>query len=152
VIVVITIIILGVILSRTYRVPFFFVDAFGISFSAVHWIGWIGALYIAITVPVYSVVKRRYPHYARRMLNIHIIGNLLAMMLVSIHFANQVTRSAIDFGTGTLLYISLILLVTTGMALMTGALKKYIRQVRFIHPASAIAFYLLLLVHIILNF
>ena len=42
---------------------FFQVEVFGISHSAVHWLGWIGALYIAFATPIYPIIKRKYSHF-----------------------------------------------------------------------------------------
>jgi hypothetical protein len=86
------------------------------------------------------------------MLKVHVLGNLLAVMLVSIHFAHQVTRPPTnypDLGTGVVLYISMVLLVLTGFMLYFGFGKRLIKQLRFLHPSIALTFYLTIILHII---
>jgi hypothetical protein len=123
VLVIITAIIVTLIALDIYRVPFRLVEILGVNYPLIHWIGWIGAVYIALTVPIYPIVKRRYPKYTRKVLNFHVVGNLLAVLLVSIHFTQQLTRPPSnypDLGTGIILYVSVILLVATGMVLIYG--------------------------------
>ncbi|MCW4030977.1 MAG: hypothetical protein NWE80_01285, partial [Candidatus Bathyarchaeota archaeon] len=85
------VIVVALIFLRVWRIPFFYVEVLGISHSAVHWVGWTGTLYIAFATPIYPIVKRKYSHHLKKMLNIHVMGNLLGVLLVSIHFAHQVT-------------------------------------------------------------
>jgi hypothetical protein len=152
VIIAVTVVVVGLVFLRAFRIPFFQISVFGVSNSAVHWIGWVGALYIAFATPVHFIVKRRYPHHVRKTLKLHVVGNLLAVLLVSIHFAHQVTRPASsypDLGTGVVLYAAMALLVATGMALVSGVGKRLVRHVRFLHPAFALTFYTVIVMHII---
>jgi len=147
-----TVILVALIFLRLFRIPFFNVVIFGISYSAVHWLGWIGTLYIAAVTPLYSVVKRRSPVHLRGMLKVHVLGNLISVMLISIHFAHQVTRSPSnypDLGTGIVLYLAMILLVSTGFMTYTGSAKRFTKQMRFLHPSVALTFYLTIVLHII---
>jgi hypothetical protein len=85
-------------------------------------------------------------------LSIHVTGNLLGVLLVSIHFAHQVTRpiSAYpDLGTGIVLYATMIMLSATGLILITGIGRKLYKQIRFLHPAFAITFYTVIVMHIL---
>lgn len=151
-IIVVIIVVVALIFLRVFRIPFFEISVFGISHSAVHWIGWAGTLYIAFATPVYPVVKRRHPHSIGKALYLHVVGNLLAVLLVSIHFAHQVTRSASsypDLGTGVVLYAAMVLLVSSGFVLVSGVGKKLVRQIRFLHPAFALTFYTVIIMHII---
>jgi len=145
-------IVVALIFLRVFRVPYMQINLFGLSNSATHWIGWIGTLFIAFATPGYSIVKRKYPLYTRKMFNIHVTGNLLAVLLVSIHFAHQVTRPASnypDLGTGIVLYAAMILLVATGMVQISGPVKRLVKQARFLHPAFALTFYTVIIMHII---
>ena len=86
-------------------------------FRANHWFVWIGTLYIAFAVPIVAILKRRLPSRFATFFRIHVFGNLLAFLLVSIHFASQIDRPATAYpqlGTGLALYIIMILLVATG--------------------------------------
>ena len=146
------IIVVALIFLRVWRIPFFQVEFLGMSHSAVHWIGWIGTMYIAFATPIYPILKRKYSHLMEKTLNIHVTGNLLGVLLISIHFAHQVTRpiSAYpDLGTGIVLYAAMIMLSATGLILITGIGRKFLRQIRFLHPAFAITFYTVIVMHIL---
>ena len=151
-IVIITVIIEAMIFLRVTRLPFIQLTVLGATHSLTHWVGWIGTLYIAFTAPLLPVIKRKASRHYKAMLNIHIIGNLLAVLLISVHFAQQLTRPATAypvFGTGMVLYPTMILLVATGLVLTSGALGKYFRQLHFLHSALVLTFYLVIVMHII---
>lgn len=63
VMVAVIIVVVALIFLRVWRIPFVQVEVFGISHSAVHWLGWIGALYIAFATPIYPIIKRKYSHF-----------------------------------------------------------------------------------------
>ena len=78
-----------------------------------HWFVWIGTLYIAFSIPVFYVSKRRHPKRLTTLIRIHAFGNLFAFMLISIHFAQQIGRPPQfypDLGTGLTLYIVVFIL------------------------------------------
>ena len=147
-----TIIIVVLIFLHIYRIPFYLIDILGISNSPVHWLGWAGTLFIGFIVPAYSIVKRYSPTKIRGMLKIHVVGNLLSVTAISIHFAHQVTRPANnypDLGTGIVLYAAMILLVSTGFMQYFGLAKSKLKILRFLHPAIALTFYLTIVMHIL---
>jgi hypothetical protein len=146
------IVVVGLVFLQVVRIPYFQISVLGVSHSAVHWIGWAGTLYLAFATPVYPIVKRKHPHRMRKTLYLHVVGNLLAVFLVSVHFAHQVTRPASsypDLGTGVVLYAAMVLLVASGMVLVSGVGKRLIKHVQFVHPALALTFYLVIAMHII---
>ncbi len=118
-----------------------------------HWFTWIGTVYIAFATPAYYLLKRRYSNRFKIFLNIHVFGNLLAFMLISIHFTQQVSRSPHaypDLGTGIVLYAALIALISTGFLLkFLQPTKINGKSIRFIHTAVTLTFYLIILVHIL---
>ncbi|MEJ2242469.1 MAG: hypothetical protein P8Y18_10060, partial [Candidatus Bathyarchaeota archaeon] len=121
----------GSIFLRIWRVPFVQVEVLGINNSAIHWIGWIGALYLAFATPIYPIIKRRYPVQVSKVLNFHVLGNLVGVLFVSIHFANHVTRPASsypDLGTGLVIYITMIILLITGWVMVSGLAKKFYKR------------------------
>jgi hypothetical protein len=135
-----------------WRVPFIQIEILGISHSAIHWIGWIGALYLAFATPFYPIIKRKYPSQLNKILTIHVLGNLLGILMVSIHFANHVTRPASsypDLGTGLVLQITMIFLLATGWMMVSGIGRKYYKKNLFVHPAYAISFYTVIVIHIL---
>jgi hypothetical protein len=122
-------------------------------FRLNHWFVWIGTIYIAFAVPVIAILKRRNPNRIGTVYRLHVFGNLLAFSLISLHFASQISRPADrypDLGTGLVLYIAMILLVGTGFLLRFRLLPKIKPQTyRFVHTGSAVAFYLIIIVHIL---
>lgn len=128
------------------------VEILGISHSAVHWIGWIGALIIALITPIYPIIKRKYAQHLKKMMDIHVTTNLIGVLFVSIHFTHQVTRPVTaypDLGTGLVLYIAMILLSISGMMMISGIASRFFKQIRFLHPAYAITFYTVIIIHIL---
>lgn len=122
-------------------------------FRLNQWFVWIGAVYVAIAVPVIAVLKKRRPQRYKTLFRTHVFGNLLAFMLISLHFASQISRPASsypDLGTGLVLYIAMLLLVGTGF-LQRFQLRSSIKpqSYRFVHMGSAFAFYLIIIVHIL---
>jgi len=86
-------------------------------FRVMHWFAWIGTLYIAFAVPIIAVLKKRSPDRYMTLFRVHVFGNLIAFLLVSLHFASQISRSPASYpelGTGLALYIIMVLLVGTG--------------------------------------
>jgi Na+/H+ antiporter NhaA len=122
-------------------------------FRLSHWFVLIGATYVAFAVPIIAVLKKRHPQRYKTLLRTHVFGNLLAFMLVSLHFVSQISRPATSYpslGTGLVLYIAMLLLVGTGF-LQRFQLTPNIKPqfYRFIHVSSAFAFYLIIVVHIL---
>lgn len=98
------------------------------------------------------MVKRRYASRLRMFLGIHVFGNLLAFMLISLHFASQISRSAQfypELGTGLTLYSFLLILVTTGIMHRFNFVNKYLGPCRFLHKSSVIALFLIIFFHIL---
>jgi len=117
-----------------------------------HWFSWAGALFVAVYIPIYHVLKRRYPKHYRGLLDVHIFGNLIAVALVSIHFTQQITRPPVaypDLGTGIVLYPTMLLLVLAGFILAFRFAKTRYRVWWFFHASLGITFYMVIVVHIL---
>lgn len=117
-----------------------------------HWLSWTGTLFIAIFTPIYYSIKRRSPAKIKTLLKVHMFGNLIAVMFVSIHFTQQISRPPQAYpslGTGIVLYASMILLVLTGFFLRFQAAKGYRRVWRYLHTSVTMAFYLIIVVHVL---
>ena len=127
----------------------FFVGPFRLN----HWFVWIGTLYIALAVPIVAASKRRRPNMYKSLLRIHVFGNLVAFLLISLHFTGQIGRPTEfypELGTGLVMYIAMILLVGTGVFQRFHLIPSIKNQTyRFIHTGSALAFYLIIGVHIL---
>lgn len=116
-----------------------------------HWVGWIGALYIAVAVPAYAIFKRRKPQKMKGLLRMHVYGNLLAFLLISIHFASQMARPTLpDLGTGIALYTAMLLLAATGLLQRFRIIQGLkLQGNRFLHVSLAVSFYLVIGIHIL---
>jgi hypothetical protein len=122
-----------------------------------HWFAIAGVLFIVIYTPVFYVLKRRYPENEKILLGIHVFGSLFSFLLVSIHFAQLVSPPALIFSegrTGAALYLVLVIIVVTGVIHRFGLLKslgKYgvPHRNRFVHIALTLAFYLVLVFHVL---
>ncbi len=117
-----------------------------------HWLGWFGFLFILIYVPLFVTMKRKYVKKIRLFLGVHVLGNLTAFLLISIHFASQISRPAQfypDLGTGLALYIFMITLVVTGFFQRFNLLSKNRKAWRFLHTSSVTALLVIILIHIL---
>jgi hypothetical protein len=127
----------------------FYVGPFRLS----HWFVWIGTIYVAFAVPAIAILKKRHPQRYKTLSRTHVFGNLLAFMLISLHFASQISRPATSYpelGTGIFLYTAMVLLVGTGFLQRFQLIHSIKPQsYRFIHVGSAVAFYLIIVVHIL---
>ncbi|MBT0159626.1 hypothetical protein G4O51_06545 [Candidatus Bathyarchaeota archaeon A05DMB-2] len=122
-------------------------------FRITHWFTWIGTIYIAFTVPIIAFFKKRFPKKYQMLYRTHMFGNLLSFLLISLHFASQISRPAEaypDLGTGLVLYIAVLLLVSTGILQRLRLLSKVKPQtLKLLHIGSAVTFYLTISVHIL---
>jgi len=119
-----------------------------------HWLVFIGAGYIAVFTPIYAIIKRRSPKHLGRLLNIHVFGNLVAFLLISIHFTQQMGRPAQfapTLGTGLTLYIIVAIMVVTGLIQQFQLLRRFLRSWRFIHVSLSLSFYIVVVIHILHN-
>ena len=134
-----------------------FSEPFG-PFRVTHWFVWIGTLYIAFVVPAIAILKKRLPTRYMTLFRVHVFGNLFAFVLVSLHFASQISRSPTSFpqlGTGLALYIIMVLLVATGFTHRFQLIPQIKSQTRkFIHVGLTFSFYIIIGIHILhgLNF
>ena len=129
----------------------FFVDPF----LLIHWLGLIGSVFIGIFIPIYYVLKRKRTQNRKNLLRIHVFGNLLAFLLISIHFAQNVGRLANFYskmGDGIILFLVLATFVVTGITERFHLLKKWVKYTRFVHRYLVVLFYLILIIHALQGF
>lgn len=126
------------------------------SYRFHHWLVIVGSFYVAIISPFFAVLKRIKLNSFRSLMRVHVFGNLLAFVLVSIHFAGQLSRPLAfypDLGSGVGLYFAMALLVFTGFLLRYGLVSGGSRRfLRLIHVLSVAFFYLVILVHALQGF
>ena len=122
-------------------------------FRIIHYVAFAGTLYVAFGVILFAALKRRNPNHYKMLLRLHSIGNLFAFMLISLHFAGQIGRPLNfypNLGTGLALYVGMIALVGTGLALRFSLFRSFSSKTnRFVHAGLAFAFYLIIGVHIL---
>lgn len=127
-------------------------------FRVNHWFVLIGALYIVCIVPIIAVSKRHYQSRFTTLFRVHVFGNLLAFLLISLHFAGQISRPATTYpqlGTGLALYTVMLLLVATGFIHRFQLIPQIKPQTRrFVHVGLSFSLYIIIGIHILhgLNF
>lgn len=148
----ILIIIIGIIIGYAVAVRILQLHILIEFFYIHHWFSWIGAVYIAIDVPVIYWLKQRYPDKRQRLIGMHIFGNLIATLLISIHFTQQLTRPQEfypDLGTGLVLIIILLLLIGTGFIMRFVKPPSLYRNLRYFHAGITFSFYIVIIIHIL---
>ena len=121
-----------------------------------HWAVIIGAFYVAIITPFFVILKRSKPESLKNLYRFHVFGNLLAFLLVSVHFAGQLSRPLEfypDLGAGVGLYVAMAVLVFTGFFLRYGLVAAGSRRVlRIVHVIAVLSFYLVIVFHALHGF
>jgi hypothetical protein len=110
--------------------------------------GLIGGFWIAVVTPVYVVLKRRRSMRIKAWVRMHMFGNLVAFMLISVHFTYWIT-SVSFIGTGFALFVATFTLVVTGLLYRFNIVQNSRRYIRFVHVSMTTAFYLILAIHIL---
>ena len=113
-----------------------------------HWMSLIGGFWIAFVTPLFYVVKHRRPERIKVLLRLHVFGNLVAFMLISVHFTYWIV-SVSFMGTGLALFAAVLTLVVTGLLQRFNMMQNSGRHIRFIHISMTTAFYLILTIHIL---
>jgi hypothetical protein len=113
----------------------------------IHRMSLIGGFWIAIVTPIYYLLKHHRPNRIKALIRIHLFGNLIAFMLISIHFTFWITTVSF-IGTGLALFVSVFILVVTGLLQRFTTLSSR-RPIRFLHVSTTTAFYLILAIHIL---
>jgi hypothetical protein len=131
----------------------FFIGFFIGPIRLSHWLVWIGTVYIAFVVPTIALLKKYYPKHYLPLFRIHVFGNLIAFLLISLHFLAQISRPTSVFpqlGTGIALYVDMILLVSTGFTHRFQLIPQIKSQTRkFIHVGLTFSFYIIIVIHIL---
>ncbi len=124
------------------------------SLLLAHWLAYIATAYIAIFTPMYARLKRRSPGRFRTLLNIHVFGNLIAFLLISMHYAHHMGRPpefAPTIGTGLALYVILAIMVLTGLMQRFRLATRFQKTWRFVHVGLSLSFYIVVIMHILIT-
>ena len=126
------------------------------SYRFHHWSVIIGSFYVALITPFFFVLKRFKPASLRTLFRVHVFGNLLAFLFVSVHFTGQLSRPLEfypDLGSGVGLYGAMSLLVFSGFflrySLVAGGLRRFLRV---IHVLAVVSFYFVIVLHALHGF
>ena len=133
-----------------YRLTFFVG-----SYLLIHWLGIIATTFIVVSIPIHYVIKRKRSQNFKRILKVHIIGNLVAFLLISIHFAQNIARLAEAperLGIGFVLYLVLSLIVATGIVERYQKNGKLLIYIKHIHKYTALILYSVMLIHLLEGF
>ncbi len=142
----------ALIVLRLVRLPLIVIDVLGARNSITHWVGWAGSLTVLAVTAWYVYRKRARRSPSAGALRLHAFGNLVGFLLVSIHFAQQVSRSPANYpelGTGVVQYAAMIILVSTGFTTLFAVRPGWARYYRFLHPAAALTLLMTIILHII---
>ena len=129
----------------------FFVD----SLFFVHWLGLGATIFIAVFVPIYYILKRNKPRKIKTLLRIHVFGNLLGFLLVSIHFSQNIGRLAGFYprlSDGFVLFLVMVVIVVTGVIERFAGKPKLTRYTKPVHRYAVAVFYLVVIVHALQGF
>ncbi|MCW4015910.1 MAG: hypothetical protein NWF06_06030 [Candidatus Bathyarchaeota archaeon] len=139
-----------IVFSAVAYVQWYSLSFFVGSLFFVHWLGIAATIFIAAIIPVYYVLKRKRPKNIKMLLKIHVFGNLVSFMLVSIHFAQNIGRLSgfyLRLNFGFVLFLVLSIIVATGMLERFGHNPKIARYTRPIHRYTVVIFYLIVIIH-----
>jgi len=119
-----------------------------------HLFGIIGASWIAIFTPIFVLLRRRSPQYSKMLVDIHVTGNLIAFLIFSMHFWQQVGRPADyypELGTGLSLYMILTTITVTGLLIRFRIWQRLSKSLRTTHVGLVASFYIVLTIHVLRN-
>ena len=146
------ILLVTVILSVVAFVQWYDLSFFVGSLFFVHWLSILAITFIVVSVPVYFVLKRKRPQNKKMLQKIHVFGNLLAFLLVSTHFSQNIGRLAGFYqrwGSGFILFIVLSVIVATGMLERFRAKRNFVQYMKPVHRYTVAVFYLVTVVHVL---
>ena len=118
-----------------------------------HWLGWLSMGFIIIYVPIFIILKKRKPKIYQKLMKVHEIGFIVAFMLVSLHIGAQIRRVfPPEIGTGIAAYVSLLILVVTGIMRKNQILATRMATLRLVHLSMVVSFFLVIVFHVIRAF
>jgi hypothetical protein len=117
-----------------------------------HWFVVLGASFIAVYTIAFYYLKRHFRNSYKRLTVIHAMGNLVAFILISTHFGvhlKEIVVMKMHPATGVPLFISVFLLVITGFMMKFHVKPGWTRPLRPFHAAVSLAFFLIIVVHVL---
>lgn len=120
-----------------------------------HWIAIIGGAYLVISTALFAYFK----HYSKMkkgsLLKFHTTGNLLAVMLIAIHFGQHLGRPAEfapDLRAGLATFLLLVIALAAGILMFFGIAPQKRGSWYLIHAGFALSLFIVVLIHALNNF
>ncbi len=120
-----------------------------------HWIAIIGGAYLIISTIAFAYLNRYSKMKKGSLLKFHVIGNLLAVMLIAIHFAQHLGRPAEfapDLRAGLATFLLLIIALAAGIMMFFGIAKHKRGSWYLIHAGFALSLFIVVIIHALNNF
>ena len=121
----------------------------------VHWFSIIATVFIVVSNSIYYFLKRLKVKNKQTLLKIHVFGNLLAFLPISIHFAQNVGRLALAperLGVGFILFLILLVSLATGVIERYHSKGKLVSYSNFVHKYSFVILFFVALIHVLKGF
>ena len=119
-----------------------------------HLLGILGASFIIVYTPLFYFLKRKRPNLNKRLLKMHIFGNSISFMFVTLHMISNLIL--LPLGIGVLSYLFVLLLMSSGFSYRFGILKPlnvFMKDIphynRYLHISLTISFYIVFLFHLL---
>ncbi|MHB1485465.1 MAG: hypothetical protein ACYCYI_12490 [Saccharofermentanales bacterium] len=120
-----------------------------------HWFTIIGGTYILTATLIFSLLKRHTGINPGILLKVHVFGNILALTLIFMHIAMQLSRSGQSFpelGTGFSSFVIFIAISIFGFMTRFGILIKKRESWRLMHIGLAMSLLVIVTMHFLRNF
>ena len=124
-------------------------------FFSDHWLSIIGGTFILVYTPIFAYMKRHTTVNRGTLLKVHVFGNLLAVMFISVHFGQQMGRPAQfapDLGTGLATSLLLVVIVAAGFMMRFGLFPQKRESWRLFHVGFGLSLFIVLVIHALRNF
>ena len=147
--------IITLLLSILASVFWFDLNFFVGPYFLVHWFGVIATAFIVVFNSIYYFLKRLEVKNKQTLLRIHVFGNLLAFLPISLHFAQNVGRLSLAperLGVGFILFLILLVSLATGVIERYHSKGKLVSFSKFVHRYSVILLFFVALLHVLKGF
>ena len=114
-----------------------------------HWLSIIGGTYLLIFIVIFAYMKRYTAVNRDTLQKVHVFGNLLAVMLVTVHFAQQMDNA---HGSGLATYLLLVVIVATGFMMQFGLLTQHRKSWYIFHAGLNLSLFIVVIIHALKNF